>query len=170
MIMQGQGNQIDPVVVEISQVVTGWLPNDIDRMVVSPQNSFVALTGEDSTFLYIYRFYNDGAEDQMQAWARWELPGSIQDLQIVNDLMFMTLLQGDSYVLSMVSLNTLNKSGMQLSADLKKPGAPFLDSMARPTSVVYDELNNETKFYAPFPFIDNKKPRMMLTLPLYGNS
>ena len=75
MIMQGQGSHIDPVVVEISKVVTGWLPNTINRMAVSPQNSFVVLTGKDEKDLYIYRFYNDGQEDKMQAWTRWKMPG-----------------------------------------------------------------------------------------------
>ena len=76
--MQGQGDDVDPVVVEISKVVTGWLPNTIGNMAVSPQNSFVALTGNDENFVYIYRFYNDGQEDRMQAWAKWEMPGKVQ--------------------------------------------------------------------------------------------
>ena len=83
MVMQGQGDDVDPVVVEISKVVTGWLPNTINNMAVSPQNSFVALTGNDDNFVYIYKFYNDGQEDRMQAWAKWEMPGKVQAITII---------------------------------------------------------------------------------------
>ena len=60
MLMQGQGATVDPIVVEISKVVATWLPSDINRMAVSPQNSAVVLTGNDDKNVYIYRFYNDG--------------------------------------------------------------------------------------------------------------
>ena len=39
MLMQGEGQSVNPVVVEISKVVTGWLPGTITQMTVSPQNS-----------------------------------------------------------------------------------------------------------------------------------
>ena len=41
MLMQGEGQSVNPVVVEISKVVTGWLPGTITQMAVSPQNSAV---------------------------------------------------------------------------------------------------------------------------------
>ena len=93
MIMEGQGQEVDPAVVEISKVVTGWLPNTITRMAVSPQNSFVALTGNKDKNVYIYRFYNDGQEDRMQAWTKWEMPGEVQALQILNDMVFTVTMQ-----------------------------------------------------------------------------
>ena len=97
MLMQGEGSDVDPNVVEISKVVTGWLPNTINRMAVSPQNSFVVLTGKDDDYLYIYRFYNDGQEDRMQAWTKWQMPGKVQALQVLNDMMAICTLQGDRY-------------------------------------------------------------------------
>ena len=165
MIMQGQGSDIDPVVVEISKVVTGWLPNTINRMAVSPQNSFVVLTGKDDEYLYIYRFYNDGQEDRMQAWTRWKMPGPVQALQVINDMIAMVTMNGGRYSVSMMSLNSLDKSGMQLSEDPNKPGSPYLDFLVRPESTLYDAETGETKFYVPFPLLPEKQAQMVLTLP-----
>ena len=161
MIMQGQGDQVDPTVVEISKVVTGWLPDSINRMTVSPQNSFVTLTGKDDKNLYIYRFYNDGAEDKMQAWTKWEMPGTVQALTIANDMIFTVTLQGNRYCTTWLSLNSLDKSGPQFSDDEYKPGGPFLDFESTPKSVF---LTNDraTRFYTKFPLIEGKKPIMVL--------
>ena len=30
-------------------------------------------------------FYNDGQEDRMQAWTKWEMPGKVQAITILND-------------------------------------------------------------------------------------
>ena len=85
------------------------------------------LTGKDDEYIYIYRFYNDGQEDRMQAWISGRQPGKVQALQVVNDMMAVCTLQGDRYSVSMLRLqNSLDKSGMQLSDDEFKPGAPFL--------------------------------------------
>ena len=117
MMMQGEGEDVDPNVVEISKVVSGWLPNDINRMAVSPQNSTVLLTANDSEFVYLYRFYNDGQEDKMQAWSKWKMPGKVQALNVANDMLFIVTLQADRYITSWVSLNSLDKSGPQFTDD-----------------------------------------------------
>ena len=164
MVMQGQGSEVDPIVVEISKVVTGWLPNTITRMAVSPQNSFVALSGADDSYVYIYKFYNDGKEDQMQAWAKWEMPGKVQALNILNDVVFAITMQGNRYCASWVSINSLDKSGPQFSEDELKPGGPYLDFLSKPKSIVLD-TNGDTIFYTKFPLIDDKKPQVVITLP-----
>ena len=163
MIMQGQGEEIDPTVVEISKVVTGWLPNDINRMAVSPQSSTILLTGNDSEYVYLYRFYNDGQEDRMQAWAKWEMPGKVQALNVANDMVFIITMQGDRYVTTWLSLNSLDKSGPQFSDDPFKPGAPYLDFMSAPSTVVYD--GDVSRIYPKFPSIPGRNPIMVLTLP-----
>lgn len=164
MLMQGQGSDVDPVVVDISKVVTGWLPNTINRMEVTPQNSAVVMTGKDDKYIYIYRFYNNGQRDLMQAWTKWEMPGEVQALSILYDTVFSVTKNGDKYTTTWVTLNPLDKSGPQLSDNVFKPGGPYLDFLSEPVSTVY--ANKETKFYTKFPLLADKKPRMILTLPV----
>ena len=76
--------------------------------------------------------------------------------------------KSNRYCTTWISLNSLDKSGPQLSDDPFKPGTPFLDFMSSPESVSYDATTGETKFYTKFPLIDDKDPLMVLTLPSQG--
>ena len=166
MLMQGQGSNIDPIVVEISKVVTGWLPNTVNHMAVSAQNAIVALTGANDKNVYIYKFYNDGREDLMQAWTKWEMPGEVQYLEMINEIVFAITKNGDRYTSTWISVNTLDKSGPQLSEDEYRPGGPHLDFLSSPSSVVYSAADKTTKFYTKFPLLTGRKPVMVLTLPV----
>ena len=61
----------------------------INILQTSPQNSFVVLASQNTKEAYIYRFYNNGEQDVMQAWFKWTLPGTCQTLAIVDDQVFM---------------------------------------------------------------------------------
>jgi hypothetical protein len=165
MLMQGQGEDVDPTVVEISKVVTGWLPGNLTMMAVSPQNSFVALASRNTRDMYIYKFYNDGQEDKMQAWTRWKLQGDIQACTIANDMNFVVTLQGGVYSVSTVPINDLTGTGFQYSTDSFKTSTPFIDFASAPSSVVYDEATKTTKFYVKFPLVSTLDPIVVLTLP-----
>ena len=167
MLMQGDGLEVDPVVVDISKVVTGWLPK-VTMMATSPQNSFVALANRDTNDVYIYRFYNDGQEDKMQAWQRWQLQGKIKACNIANDLMFLITEQSDTHSTSVISLNELDTLSYRISEKNITAAAPALDFLSQPSSVSYDESTNKTKLYTKFPLIDNLDPVAILTMPTTG--
>ena len=167
MLMQGDGLEVDPVVVDISKVVTGWLPK-VTMMATSPQNSFVALANRDTNNVYIYRFYNDGQEDKMQAWQRWELQGNIKACNIANDLMFMVTEQNNTHSTSVISLNELDTLSYRISEKNITAAAPALDFLFQPSSVVYDAATDKTKLYVKFPLIDNLNPVAILTMPTTG--
>ena len=76
----------------------------------------------------------------------------------MNDMVYTITLQADRYVTTWLSLNSLDKSGPQLSDDPFKPGAPYLDFMSVPESVSYDATTNETYFYTKFPLLTDMKP------------
>ena len=89
---------------------------------------------------------------------RWRLPGEIQTLRAVNDLVFAITKNGGSYT-GYSSINSL-RSTVQVHSSVMttlKPGGPYLDFLSPPESVVYE--NKETKFYTKFPLLDDKKPR-----------
>ena len=167
MLMQGDGDEVDPIVVDISKVVTGWLPK-VTMMATSPQNSFVALANKDTRNIYIYRFYNDGQEDKMQAWQRWELQGNIKACNITDDLMFFVTEQNGVHSTSVISLNELDTLSYRISDKNISAASPALDFLSQPDSVVYDAATNKTKLYLKFPRIDTLDPVAILTMPTTG--
>ena len=96
-----------PVVVDISKAVLEWIPDTVDDLTVSPPNSIVMLVDRDTSYLYLYRFYNNGKEDLFQAWVKWELPGTIQAARIINDAVTVVSQQEDEYTIGAIELDEL---------------------------------------------------------------
>jgi hypothetical protein len=166
-----------PIVVDISKAVLEWLPNTVSSMFTSPQNSLVGLVDRDTSYMYLYRFYNNGQEDLFQAWTKWELPTTLQAAQVLNDDLTIVSLHEDQYTLGIIRLDEL-PSGNVVSDSFDFTGNVPLDMTTRPVSpgvdenneplpkVVYDEPNDITKIYVPYTPIDNKEGVMLLTVPV----
>lgn len=160
-----------PVVVDISKAVLEWIPNTVDDLTVSPPNSIVMLIDRDTSYLYMYRFYNNGEEDIFQAWVKWELPGTIQAARIINDAVTVVSQQEDEYTIGAIELDEL-PSGNVFATSSSFTGNVPLDMATRPVApdddtdaVVYDSTNDITKIYVPYTPIDDKDAVMLLTVP-----
>ena len=159
------------MVVDISKAVLEWIPDTVDDLTVSPPNSIVMLVDRDTSYLYMYRFYNNGKEDLFQAWVKWELPGTIQAARIINDAVTVVSQQENEYTIGAIELDEL-PSGNILATSTSFTGNVPLDMATRPVkphasvdAVVYDSTNDITKVYVPYTPIDDKDAVMLLTVP-----
>ena len=160
-----------PLVVDISKVVLEWIPDTVDSLAVSSQNSIIMLTDRDSSYMYIYRFYNNGERDLFQAWVKWQLVGSIQAANIIDDDVIVVSQQEDQYTLGKITLDQIPTGDVTATAS-GMTGNPCLDMATRPVkphssveAVVYDETNDITKIYVPYTPIDDKEAVMFLAVP-----
>ena len=160
-----------PIVVDISKAVLEWLPDTIDSMSTSPQNSLVMLVDRDESYMYLYRFYNNGDEDLFQAWTKWELPGVIQSSEILNNDVTVVSQHEDEYTLGVINLDELPSGNIESTSSSFTGNVP-LDMSTRPVkpdvsvdAVVYDLANDLTKIYVPYTPIDDKEAIMLLTVP-----
>ena len=160
-----------PIVVDISKAVLEWIPDTVDDLTVSPPNSIVMLVDRDTSYLYMYRFYNNGKEDLFQAWVKWELPGTIQAARIINDAVTVVSQQEDEYTIGAIELDELPSGNVFATASGFTGNVP-LDMATRPVkphasveAVVYDSTNDITKIYVPYTPIDDKEAVMLLTVP-----
>ncbi len=160
-----------PVVVDISKAVLEWIPDTVDDLTVSAPNSVVMLVDRDTSYLYMYRFYNNGREDLFQAWVKWKIPGTIQTARIINDAVTLVTQQEDEYTIGAIELDEL-PSGNVLATSTSFTGNVPLDMSTRPVSpangvdsVVYDTTNDITKIYVPYTPMEDKEAVMLLTVP-----
>ena len=160
-----------PLVVDISKVVLEWIPDTIDSLTVSPQNSLIMMTDRDSSYMYIYRFYNNGEKDLFQAWVKWQLVGTIQAADIIDDDVLVVSQQENQYTIGKITLDQI-PTGDVIATTSSMDGNPCLDMATRPVkphssvdAVVYDETNDITKIYVPYTPIDDKEAVMFLALP-----
>ena len=160
-----------PLVVDISKVVQEWVPDTVDSLTVSPQNSVIMLTDRDTSYMYLYRFYNNGEKDLFQAWVKWQLVGTIQAADIIDDDVLVVSQTEDEYTIGKITLDQL-PSGNVIATTSGMTGTPCLDMATRPVkphndvdAVVYDETNDITKVYVPYTPINDKQAVMFLALP-----
>ena len=86
--MLTRGQEEGPQVLDLSRVVKEWLSPGIDQLIASPQNSMIALASQTTSEVYIFRYYNDGEKNLMQAWVNWTMPGLTQFINIDSDDMY----------------------------------------------------------------------------------
>ena len=160
-----------PIVVDISKVVLEWIPDTIDKLVVSPQNSVIMLVDRSTRYLYLYRYYNNGEKDLFQAWTKWELTPTIQAAEIIDEDVIIVSQHEDEYTLGKVTLDQI-PTGDVIAKATTTTGNPCLDMATRPVkphasvdAVVYDVTNDITKIYVPYTPIDSKEAVMLLTVP-----
>ena len=160
-----------PIVVDISKAVLQWIPSTVDDLTVSPQNSVIMLVDRDTSYLYLYRYYNNGKEDLFQAWTKWLLPGTIQATKIINDSVLSVLQHEDEYTIGSTVIDEI-PTGDVVAAATSITGNPCLDMATRPVkpavsvdAVVYDTTNDITKIYVPYTPIADKEAAMLLTVP-----
>ena len=164
--MQLQDVDQNPTVVDISKIVLEWIPNSIDRLVVSPQNSLIALIDRQDSYIYLYRFYNNGEKNVMQAWTKWQLTGTIQDADILGNDMIVVSQHEDEYTLNKITLDELPTGKVSITS-----GNSCLDMAARPfdpgtgNAVVYDSINDVTKIYTPYSLFTNVQGTILIADP-----
>ena len=160
-----------PLVVDISKVVLEWIPEGINSLTVSPQNSVIMLVDNSTSYLYLFRYFNNGEKDLFQAWTKWQLPGNIQTADIINDSVFIVSQQEDEYTLGKIVLDEI-PTGSSVAGATTITGNTCLDMATRPVepavgvnAVVYDSTNDVTKIYVPYTPFRQAKGVMLLTVP-----
>lgn len=166
MVTRGQDD--NPIVVEISKVVSEYLPNSLEEMIASPQNSFIALFSSKSNTVYFYRTYNNGEKDLMQSWFKWNLPGNVQTMTIINDMFYFVTAQAGQTTLSLLAIDQIPNRAVVVGNNPGAPtfmsiiGNPCLDMFALATDVTYDGTTKQSKCYLPYNNIDTLVPLIYL--------
>ena len=169
--MQLRDVEQSPLVVDISKIVLEWVPDTVDGLTVSPQNSVIMLIDRSTSYLYLYRYYNNGEKDLFQAWTKWELPGIIQTADIINDSVVIVSQHEDEYTIGNIILDEI-PSGSSVVGATSITGNTCLDMATRPVkphtsvnAVVYDATNEVTKVYTPYTPFQQKEAIMLLCVP-----
>ena len=109
----------------------------------------VVLVDRQSSYIYIFRFYNNGERDVMQAWTKWQVTGTIQSADILDDEMLIVAQHRDEYTSSMLSLDEVPTGSVTATTD-STTGNACLDMATRPkhptgsTAAVYDASTDKT--------------------------
>ena len=161
-----EGQNDNPVALDVSKVVATYLPSDITMMVASPQNDFVALASNNDNHVYVFKSFSNGERTLVQAWTKWDMPGDVQIMTVVNDTWFMISRNADnSYVLSIAPIDQL-ATGEVYQTDQGIFGNPAIDYYTHPFSIIsatIDEVDGY-KIYLNQPLLVNETPVVISTI------
>mgnify|MGYP003132598760 FL=1 len=154
--MQTRGLGESPNILDIGRVVNEWITIDVDHLVASVQNDFLAMSSQSSDEIYFYKTYSDGKELLMESWFKWKLPGLVQTIAIDQDDMYSITKQGNQYTLARANLTMSPDASIITNAQGQKIN-PCIDLYAQATSVAYDSANDFSKCYIPFANLTDQK-------------
>lgn len=154
-----QGLQNPPQVLDIAQSISQYIPASVTEMISSPQNSFVAMYGESDKNVYIFKFFDNGDRQVMQAWFKWELPGYPLSINVEQDVMYAVIDSGYRYMLCSLSLSSSTDESLLVSASGKQI-SPFIDYYAPAASVT--SLNGGSRINLPYDDIPGLDPVILV--------
>jgi len=168
--IQLQDVETNPIVVDISKAVLEWIPDTVDNLIVSPQTSLVVLVDRGSSYMYLFRFYNNGEKNLFQAWTKWQLTGTIQSASILNNDIVVVTQHEDEYTLQSITIDEI-PTGSVTATVSSTDGNSCLDFATRPvdpgsgSAVVYDSSDDVTKIYVPYTPISTQEATILIAKP-----
>ena len=159
--MVTKGQDENPQVIDIGRVVNEWVPATVDTFISSPQNQFIALSGQASNKVYFYRTYSDGDKNLVEAWFNWELPGTVQNIAVDSDDFFAVTKQGNQVTLSKASLSQSPEDAIIVNNEGTKIN-PCIDLYATASSVAWDATNEFSKCVIPWNNVTTLTPVLII--------
>ena len=159
--MVTRGENDNPIVLDIGRVVNEWVPSTVDTFIASPQNQFIALSGQSSRYIYFFRTYNDGEKNLVQAWFNWETMGNVQAMAADSDDFYAVTKQGGQFTLTKASLSQSPQDAIIVNNEGKKIN-PCIDLYATASSVTFDTAGNFSKCFIPYNDATNLTPVLII--------
>ena len=159
-----------PEVTNLGKVVDEYIPDTVDSLIASPQNSFIALYGSTLDTVYFYRTHAEGNQQVLKAWYSWKFPGNVLDLVVDSDVLYTVVKIGTGssarYNLLTSNLSATLEDEAMITSDGTKIN-PYMDFYCKATNglsggsekkVVFDSSNNFSKCYIPYSDITTATP------------
>jgi len=162
--MNTRGQEESPTVLDVGRVVNEWIPETIDTLTGSPQNSLIVLSSQSSDMAYLYRTYSDGQRLLLQSWFRWQFSGDIQTTAVDNDEMFVVTKQassGGQFTLSKTNLSQSPDDAILVTSTGDKVN-PCMDLYSLATNVIYNSTNKFSKCYVPWDSVSALTPVILV--------
>ena len=133
----------------------------IDTMIASPQNQFIAFSGQSSRYIYFFRSYTEGKEVKLQTWFNWLAPGTVQTIATDSDELFAVTKQGGQFTLSKASLSQSPDDAIIVNNDGQRLN-PCIDLYATASSVTFDTAGEFSKCFIPYNDATNLTPVIII--------
>ena len=160
--MQSKGNLAAADVSEISKVVAGYLPSDLQQLIVNVQDSTAALYSIGSDSIYLYKYFSSGNEQLMQAWFKWQLPSTIKFVTVINNYFVAVVKDGSQYkVLLLDIIQNLEPTQVDVTPGVYTTRLDHCFVVKAGGTITYNSTTNKSTIPKPYTHITGKTPIVM---------
>ena len=159
--MVTRGENENPQVEDIGRIVNEWVPSTVDTLISSPQNQFIAFSGQSTRYIYFFRSYSEGKDVKLASWFNWLAPGNVQTIAADSDEFFAVTKQGGQFTLSKASLSQSPDDAIIVNNDGQRLN-PCIDLYATASSVTFDTAGNFSKCFIPYNDATNLTPVIVI--------
>ena len=156
-----RGENENPQVEDIGRIVNEWVPSTVDTLISSPQNQFIAFSGQSSKYIYFFRSYTEGKTVKLASWFNWLAPGNVQTIAADSDEFFAVTKQAGQFILSKASLSQSPEDAIIVNNDGQRLN-PCVDLYATASSVSFDTAGNFSKCFIPYNDATDLKPVIVI--------
>ena len=168
--LKTRGFEENPDVLDVGKVVSEYVPDTIDNLQASPQNSFVLMSSSSDEFVYFYRTYADAEQTYMQAWFRWKMAGNVQYCLVDSDDFFAVTKQEGKYTIIKANLTQAPEDRILTTAD-GQVVQTCVDMYALPSNVIYNDVTDKTEITLPYTDVSGRETIVLVAdLPAGGST
>ena len=141
-----QADTIMSDALEVTAHVPKYVPKNLIKLATSSnEDILVALSEEERSKLYVYKWFADGTQKLQSSWSTWELTDDsyIYDVNVIENNLYLVIQRGTSLFLEKLDLQYLDDTGLNfcVRADRKLNA-----------SGTYDPATNVTTWLLPFSY------------------
>ena len=157
--MQVKGTLASADVAEVSKVVSGYLPANLQQLIVNVQDSLAALYTIDSDTIYLYKYYSTGQEQIMQSWFKWKLTANVKFLTVINNYIIGITKSGSEYKVILIDLiQNLNPAEVDVTPAIETVRLDQKFVVKAGGTITYDSVTNKSTIPKPYAHIAGKTP------------
>lgn len=169
--MQARGNLAAADVTEVSRVAAGYLPRDLQKLLVNVQDSLLALYSIGSNKVFLHKYYSVGQETLMQAWFKWELTGTIRYLSMINNYLVGVVKDGTEYkVIILDIIQNLEPVEVDASPAITTTRLDQAFVVKCGGTITYNSTTNKSTIPKPYTHITGKTPAVITAQTLEDGS
>jgi hypothetical protein len=157
--MQVRGNLAAAEVAEVSRVASGYLPKNVQSLVVNVQDSLAALYESDSDTIFFYKYYRSGDEQLLQAWFKWNLVSNIKFVAAVDNYFIIIVKEQNEYsVLSVDVTQGFDKQEVEASPGIYTARLDRSFVVKSGGTITYNNTTGKSTIPKPYNHINGKVP------------
>ncbi len=160
-------NSNEAKIIEQSKLVSSLLPDTIDQIISTKDNSAIFLGTTGSNEVWVFRYFETGEKRIQGAWFRWELTGELLHHFFLSDGYYVVLKNTESIAnKEVVTIQRFDLKKQEWSSIVQNADSyefnVHLDNakLVYSTQMTYDANSDTTSFYLPFAYYSDKQLRV----------